>query len=56
MNIPAGAMRKKLQDYENQPSADEERRKNKAIVLDTVKGRSTALAELVVRVIDSQHA
>lgn len=50
MDVSAGAMKKKLQDYESQPSAEEERRKHKANVEKTVKDRSKALGELVVRV------
>jgi hypothetical protein len=47
--LSAGSLKKRLHDYENQPSSEEERRKYKSIVEKTVKERSKVLAELVVR-------
>ncbi|KAF8484425.1 P-loop containing nucleoside triphosphate hydrolase protein [Gautieria morchelliformis] len=42
-----GSTKKKLEDYENQPSPAEERQRHNAIVEKSVKERSKALAELV---------
>jgi hypothetical protein len=46
--LSAGLLKKRLHDYENQPSSEEERCKYKSIVEKTVKEHSKVLAELVV--------
>lgn len=50
INVPTVSMKKRLHDYETQPSPDDERQKFKSIVEKTVKERSKILSEFVVRV------